>query len=208
MTAKYITIPGYAWPIEAKFSPSQIDTSSGEPVVHTDGGYWVWGRGCTQPGGGIVPAWGFVRTGTGAGAAPPPTPAPPGLGATTSSSSALPAILAGGAILVGLVAVIALATRDRKKTVDDEAHRLFPSPHGRADTLATPGRRALAFKAAAGRCFYKELRQDHSHDDAARIAKHAVKREHGWLTGLSRTGAHPSAGCAVLRQHAPMSYRM
>ena len=25
-----------------------------------EGGYWVYGRGCTEPGGGIVPSWGFV----------------------------------------------------------------------------------------------------------------------------------------------------
>ena len=31
-----------------------------EPTVVTEDGYWVWGRGCTQPGGGIVPGWGFV----------------------------------------------------------------------------------------------------------------------------------------------------
>ena len=39
-----------------------VDVSSGEPIVHTNDGYWVWGRGCTEPGGGIAPAWGFVRT--------------------------------------------------------------------------------------------------------------------------------------------------
>lgn len=31
-----------------------------EHIVPTDNGYWVYGRGCTEPGGGIVPAWGYV----------------------------------------------------------------------------------------------------------------------------------------------------
>jgi len=63
-----LTLPGYDWPIEAgpsgaswTFDPRDIDVSSGEPIVRTANGYWVWGRGCTQPGGGIAPAWGFVR---------------------------------------------------------------------------------------------------------------------------------------------------
>ena len=41
--------------------------------MRTSDGYWVWGRGCTQPGGGIVPAWGFVKVDVvpaGVGAAP------------------------------------------------------------------------------------------------------------------------------------------
>lgn len=66
---EYITVPGYGWPIAAgpsgvdwKFDPRYIDTSTGEPIVQTTNGYWVWGRGCTSPGGGIMPAWGFVRT--------------------------------------------------------------------------------------------------------------------------------------------------
>ena len=29
-------------------------------IIHTANGYWVYGRGCTEPGGGIVPGWGFV----------------------------------------------------------------------------------------------------------------------------------------------------
>ena len=40
----------------------QVDISTGEPIVRTRDGYWVYGRGCTQPGGGIAPAWGFVPT--------------------------------------------------------------------------------------------------------------------------------------------------
>ena len=42
--------------------PAAVATSgfSGEPIVRAPGGYWVWGRGCMEPGGGIVPAWGFV----------------------------------------------------------------------------------------------------------------------------------------------------
>lgn len=31
-----------------------------QPTIPVNGGYWVYGRGCTQPGGGIVPGWGFV----------------------------------------------------------------------------------------------------------------------------------------------------
>jgi hypothetical protein len=31
-----------------------------ERIVPTGNGYWVYGRGCTEPGGGIIPAWGFV----------------------------------------------------------------------------------------------------------------------------------------------------
>jgi len=65
---RYLTVPGYPFPIGAAplgaswtFHPSQIDLSTGEPIVRTPDGYWVWGRGCTQPGGGIAPAWGFVR---------------------------------------------------------------------------------------------------------------------------------------------------
>jgi hypothetical protein len=62
-------LPGYNWPIAAgpsgvdwKFDPKDVDMSTGEPIVRTREGYWVWGRGCTQPGGGIMPHWGFVRT--------------------------------------------------------------------------------------------------------------------------------------------------
>jgi hypothetical protein len=65
----HILLPGYRWPIKAgpsgvdwTFDPRDIDLSSGEPIVRTSDGYWVWGRGCTEPGGGIMPAWGFVRT--------------------------------------------------------------------------------------------------------------------------------------------------
>lgn len=64
-----ITLPGYEWPIKARpfgvdwsFDPKDIDMSTGEPIVQTADGYWVWGRGCTQPGGGIMPNWGFVRS--------------------------------------------------------------------------------------------------------------------------------------------------
>jgi hypothetical protein len=48
MSASYITVPGYAYPIEAKFAPHLIDTSTGEPIVRVDGGFYVWGRGCTR----------------------------------------------------------------------------------------------------------------------------------------------------------------
>jgi hypothetical protein len=65
---EYILLPGYKWPVKTgpsgvawAFHPRDIDVSSGEPIVRTADGYWVWGRGCTQPGGGIAPAWGFVR---------------------------------------------------------------------------------------------------------------------------------------------------
>jgi hypothetical protein len=64
-----ITIAGYPYPILAgpsgqawEFDLNDIDTSSGDPIVRTRNGYWVYGRGCTEPGGGIVPGWGFVRT--------------------------------------------------------------------------------------------------------------------------------------------------
>ena len=64
----HILLAGYRWPIKAgpsgvdwTFDPRDIDLSSGEPIVRTADGYWVWGRGCTEPGGGIMPAWGFVR---------------------------------------------------------------------------------------------------------------------------------------------------
>jgi hypothetical protein len=64
-----LMLPGYDWPVQAgpsganwTFDPRDVDVSSGEPIVRTANGYWVWGRGCTQPGGGIAPAWGFVRT--------------------------------------------------------------------------------------------------------------------------------------------------
>ena len=50
-----ITLPGYEWPIKARpfgvdwsFNPKDIDMSTGEPIVQTADGYWVWGRGCTQ----------------------------------------------------------------------------------------------------------------------------------------------------------------
>ena len=197
--AGYISVPGYPYPIGAKFSPSEIDTSSGEPIVRKAGGYWVWGRGCTQPGGGIMPAWGFVRTTTGAGSFS--QPARTGVGATSSSSGVVPSVLIGGAILVGLAAVVALATRDRNKALDDEAVDVFPPPHGR-NTRAPRGRKAQAYQAAAGRCFYKELRAEHTPTDAARIARQAVRKEHSWLVGLSRTGASVDAGCGLLRRHA------
>lgn len=68
-TAGNLMLPGYDWPIKAgpsgvrwTFDPRDVDVSSGEPIVRTVDGYWVWGRGCTQPGGGIMPAWGFVGT--------------------------------------------------------------------------------------------------------------------------------------------------
>ena len=40
----------------------RYDGTHYEPIVPADGGYWVWGRGCTEPGGGIVPSWGFVSS--------------------------------------------------------------------------------------------------------------------------------------------------
>jgi hypothetical protein len=68
VAVEYIRVAGYPYPIASgpsgvswKFDPAAIDTSSGEPIVRTADGYWVWGRGCTQPGGGIMPAWGFVK---------------------------------------------------------------------------------------------------------------------------------------------------
>jgi hypothetical protein len=196
----YISVPGYPYPIAAKFAPTEIDVSSGEPIVRRPDGYWVWGRGCTQPGGGIVPAWGFVRNTTGAGAVLPLRKLTTGVGATTTSSSIVPGLIAGGAVLVAVAAVIALATRDRQKTVEDEAMDAFPPPYGRANT---PARKILAYKASAARCFYRELRDNYTPDEAKNIVQRAIRKDRGWL---ARAGASVGDGCAQLRSHTPMIY--
>jgi len=41
-------------------APPLFGQPAGQPTVPTADGYWVYGRGCTEPGGGIVPGWGFV----------------------------------------------------------------------------------------------------------------------------------------------------
>jgi hypothetical protein len=64
--SEYVSLPGYEYPIgvppSGTFDLKDVDLSTGEPIVRRPGGYWVWGRGCTQPGGGIMPHWGFVKT--------------------------------------------------------------------------------------------------------------------------------------------------
>jgi hypothetical protein len=46
------------------WSIGRLNGAPYQPTVEVPGGYWVWGRGCTEPGGGIQPAWGFVKNGT------------------------------------------------------------------------------------------------------------------------------------------------
>lgn len=206
---QYVSVPGYPYPVAVsppgvswRFDPTKIDTSSGEPIVRTVDGYWVWGRGCTQPGGGLVPAWGFVRTSSvpaGTGATPAGLPA--GLGAS-SSSSAVPVVLLGG-LAVAVVGVLLYAAKERTRTVEDEAHDYFPEPFGHA-----PASRILAYKAAAARCFYTELREEHSPSQAAGIVQRALKASRGWLTGLARRGATIDAGCSLLRSYAPARYSL
>jgi hypothetical protein len=192
-----IVIPGYPYPIGKKFDPGVIDVSSGEPIVRVPGGYWVWGRGCTQPGGGIVPAWGFVPNksqpaGTGS--------LPVGVGATSPTSNAVPALVIGGAILAGLVGVLLLASRDRAKSVDEEAEELFPSPGVPTGRLPR-GRKALNYGRAAARCFYRELRDSYAPEDAARIARRAFNAERGRLSSMSHVGRSVADGCALLREY-------
>jgi hypothetical protein len=127
-----------------------------------------------------------------------------GLGATGTSSNLLPWLVIGGVVVAG-VAVFALGTAGHARTVDDEANDLFPKPYGRDPT---PGNRALAYQASVGRCYYKELRQEHSPQDAARIAKAAVKRDRAWLTGLAKRGASTQTACARLRAGAPLTVRL
>jgi hypothetical protein len=126
-----------------------------------------------------------------------------GVGATTTSSSIVPGLIAGGAVLVAVAAVIALATRDRQKTVEDEAMDAFPPPYGRANT---PARKILAYKASAARCFYRELRDNYTPDESKSIVQRAIRKDRGWLGGLARAGASVSDGCAQLRSHTPMIY--
>jgi hypothetical protein len=93
MSSGYIQLPGYRYPIEARFSPSQIDLSTGEPIVRARDGYWVWGRGCTQPGGGIMPSWGFVKNGS-----------TNGVGATAPDASTTPVAQSAATLLAALQA--------------------------------------------------------------------------------------------------------
>ena len=119
------------------------------------------------------------------------------------SSSTTPWLVLGGVAVLG-VAAFAVASSGHAKTVDQEAKDAFPSPHGRDPS---PGQRALAYKASVARRFYRELRREHSPDDAERITKVAMRREGGWLNGMARRGASVNAGTTQLRAHAPMVYR-
>ena len=119
------------------------------------------------------------------------------------SSSTTPWLVLGGVAVLG-VAAFAVASSGHAKTVDQEAKDAFPSPHGRDPS---PGQRALAYKASVARRFYRELRQQHSPDDAERITKVAMRREGGWLNGMARRGASVNTGTTQLRAHAPMVYR-
>jgi hypothetical protein len=125
-----------------------------------------------------------------------------------SASNATPAIVVGGAIILGLVGVLALAGSGHRKTVDDEALQLFP--RGGAPTHQLPrGRRALNYGRAAARCFYKELRATHSSRDAANIARRALDAQRSQLTAMSHVGRSVQSGCALLREyHRPRSYRV
>lgn len=118
------------------------------------------------------------------------------------SSSATPWLVLGGVAVAG-VAIFALASKDHAKTVDQEAQDAFPSPYGRDPS---PGQRALKYKASVARRFYRELRQQHSPDDAERITRIAMRREGGWLNGMARRGASVNAGATQLRAHAPTVY--
>jgi hypothetical protein len=124
-----------------------------------------------------------------------------GVGATSSSSSIIPWLVLGGVLVAG-VAVLAVGAAGHSRTVEDEADELFPPPYGRDPT---PGQRALAYRAAVGRCYYSELRQEHPPDEAERIAKAALRKDRGWLAGLARRGASVSAGCSHLKAGAPLT---
>jgi hypothetical protein len=123
------------------------------------------------------------------------------------SSSAVPAIVTGAAIIAGVVGILALANRDPAKTVDQEAEELFP--RGGAPTARLPrGRRALNYGRAAARCFYRELRQTYSPQDAADIARRALDSQRWHLTEYSHVGKSVRSGCTLLREyHRPRSYR-
>jgi len=131
-----------------------------------------------------------------------------GVGAAAGSSSVVPAVLIGGAILVGLAAVIALGTRDRGKTVDHEAMELFPpmryeEVHGAV--RRTRQSQTAAYRNAVGRCYYKVLREQHTPEDAARRAKHDVRHSSGWLNEFAREGRSVKTGCNFLQGHIRMS---
>jgi hypothetical protein len=125
-----------------------------------------------------------------------------GVGATSNSSSIVPWLVLGGVLVAG-VAVLAVGAAGHARTVDDEANDLFPPPYGRDPT---PGQRALTYRAAVGRCYYSELRQEHSPEDAERITKAALRRDRGWLAGLARRGATVSAGCSHLKAGKPATF--
>ena len=112
----------------------------------------------------------------------------------------------GGFALAG-VGVFALANVSHGKTVDQEADELFP-PAGVPTRNLPRGRRALHYERAVARCFYRELRQTHSADDAADIAKRALRGERGPLSEMAHVGRPVSAGCALLRDYyGPRQYQ-
>ena len=131
---------------------------------------------------------------------------PVGVGATGSSSSVVPALVIGGALLAGLAAVLYLGSQERKKSVDEEADELFP-PSPTSMSRLPRGRHALHYERAAARCFYKELRDTHGPADAARIAQAALTSKRRHLAPLAHIGATVARGCEILRAyHAPRSY--
>jgi len=124
----------------------------------------------------------------------------------SASSEIVPAVLIGGAILGAVALAVHVGTRDRAKTVDEEAYALFPPPFGRmSGTHAAPGRKLLAYRASVGRCFYKKLREEHSPDQAAQRALSTVQRYRGWLNEFARTGRSIRTGCNFLMGHIRMS---
>lgn len=123
-----------------------------------------------------------------------------GLGAA-STSSKVPLILAGVAVLAGIGIAISMANRAHKETVEEEAVMFFPGPHGSS--------RMLAYRANVTRCFYRELRREHGYSthEAIRIAQSAVDHEKRQLVAMSRVGKSVASGCSLLRRHAPRVYR-
>lgn len=117
------------------------------------------------------------------------------------------AFLALGGFALAGVGVLALANVNHGKTVDQEADELFP-PAGVATRNLPRGRRALHYERSVARCFYRELRQSHSADDAADIAQRALRAERGQLAAMSHEGRTVGSGCALLREYySPRQYQ-
>jgi hypothetical protein len=127
-----------------------------------------------------------------------------GLGATPTSSK-VPILLAGLAVLAGIGIAISMASKAHKETVEEEAETFFPGPRGQSGGR---GHRALAYRASVSRCFYRELRRDHGYDvqQAVRLTERAAYRERTGLTSMSHTGKTVTTGCSLLRRHAPRIY--